>query len=73
MGASGDVRAEMCERRCASGDAFLTRRWANGDGFNAGFAVFCAGFRRGERVCGERRFASGDVASGGVRAGTVFF
>ena len=22
--------------------------------FNAGFAVFCAGFRRGERGCGER-------------------
>ena len=59
VGASGDVRAEMCERRCASGDAFLTRRWANGDGFNAGFAVFCAGFRRGERGC-----ESGDVLTG---------
>ena len=34
--ASGDVRAEMCER---------------GRIFNAGFAVFCAGFRRGERGC----------------------
>jgi hypothetical protein len=47
--------------------------------FNAGFAVFCAGFRRGERGCGERGCiltqglqgsaqgfagASGDVASG---------
>ena len=27
--------------------------------FNAGFAVFCAGFRRGERGC-----ASGDVRTG---------
>ena len=41
MGASGDVRAEMCERGCV---------------FNAGFAGFCAGFRRDERRC-----ASGDV------------
>jgi hypothetical protein len=39
MGASGDVRAEMCER---------------GRIFNAGFAVFCAGFRRGERGCASR-------------------
>ena len=61
MGASGDVRAEMCERRCASGDAFLTRRWANGDGFNAVFAVFCAVFRRGELGC-----TSGDVLTGMV-------
>jgi hypothetical protein len=36
----------MCERGCI---------------FNAGFAGFCAGFRRGERGC-----ASGDVASGDV-------
>ena len=52
----------MGERRCVSGD-----------GFDAVFAVFYAGFRRGERVCGERGFTSRDVASGGVRAGTVFF
>ena len=42
----------MCERKCANGDEFLTR----------GFAVFCAGFRRGERKC----------ASGNVRTGTNF-
>ena len=47
--ASGNVLAGMCER---------------GRIFNAGFAVFCAGFRRGERGCGERGCASGDVASG---------
>ena len=41
------VRAGMCERGCV---------------FNAVFAVFCAGFRRG-----ERGWASGDVL-----AGTVF-
>jgi hypothetical protein len=40
MGANRDVRAEM---------------WRAGMYFNAGFAVFCAGFRRGERGC-----ASGD-------------
>ena len=34
--ASGNVLAGMCER---------------GRIFNAGFAVFCAGFRRGERGC----------------------
>jgi len=46
--ASGDVRTEMCEQ---------------GRIFNAGFAVFCAGFRRGERGCGER----------GCLAGMFFF
>ena len=71
--ASGDVRAEMCERECANRDEFLTRglqcsaqgfagasgdlltgMYLQGRIFNAGFAVFCAGFRRGERGCGER-------------------
>jgi hypothetical protein len=51
-GASGDGLTGMCE-------------W--GRIFNAGFAVFCAVFRRGERGCGERGWASGDVL-----AGTVF-
>ena len=66
--ASGNVLAGMCER---------------GRIFNAGFAVFCAGFRRGERKCANRECASGDEfltrgfqcsgqgfagASGGVRA-----
>ena len=37
-GVSGDLRAGMCERGCASGD-----------GFDAVFAGFCAGFRRGKR------------------------
>lgn len=45
------VRAGMCER---------------GRIFNAGFAGFCAVFRRGEQGCGERGFANRDVASGGV-------
>ena len=53
----------MCERECANRDEFLTRGlqcsaqgFAGASGnvragmvFDAGFAVFCAGFRRGER------------------------
>jgi hypothetical protein len=45
-------RAEMCER---------------GRIFNAGFAVFCAGFRRGERGC-----ASGDVRAEMCEWGRIF-
>ena len=38
----------MCERGCVSGNVRA------GMVFNAGFAVFCAGFRRGERGCGDQ-------------------
>lgn len=47
------VRAGMCDRGCV---------------FNAGFAVFCAVFRRGEQGCAGR-----DVLAGMWLAGTVFF
>jgi hypothetical protein len=47
-GASGDMRAGMYERGCASGD-----------GFDAVFARLCAVFRRG-----ERGYASRDVRAG---------
>ncbi len=46
--ASGDMRAGMYERGCASGD-----------GFDAVFEGFCAGFRRG-----KRGYASRDVRAG---------
>ena len=64
------TRCLQCSAQCFTGESgdLLTGMCEWGRIFNAGFAVFCAGFRRGERVCGERRFASGDVASGGVRA-----
>lgn len=52
----------------AQGFAGVSRDVLAGTVFDAGFAVFCAGFRRG-----ERGWASGDVASGGVRAGMCFF
>ncbi len=42
----------MCERGCV---------------FNAGFAVFCAVFRRGERGCANR-----DVRTGMCERGCVF-
>ena len=59
MGASGDTgTAGMCERGCV---------------FNAGFAGFCAMFRRGEQGCGKQGFANRDVASGGVASGDDFF
>ena len=48
--ASGDMRAGMYERGCASRD-----------GFDAVFAGFCAVFRRGEQGC-----TSGDVLPGTV-------
>ena len=48
----------MCERGCV---------------FNAGFAGFCAVFRRCEQGCGKRGFANRDVASGGAASGDSFF
>ena len=55
---SGDVRAEMCERRCANRDEFLTRGLqCSAQGF-AG----ASGGVRGE-MC-ERGCASGDVRTG---------
>ena len=43
-GASGDVRAGTL---------------ASGDGFDAVFAGFCAGFRRGEQGCASRDVRAG--------------
>ena len=51
---SGDVRAEMCERRCANRDEFLTR----------GLQCSAQGF-----AGASGGVASGDVASGDVLAG----
>ena len=48
-GVSGDLRAGMCERGCASGD-----------GFDAVFAGFCAVFRRVEQGCDCGDIANGD-------------
>ena len=55
--ASGNVLAGMCER---------------GRIFNAGFAVFCAGFRRGERGCASGGVASWDLLTGMCEWGRIF-
>ena len=58
---SGDVRAEMCERRCANRDEFLTQ------GLQGSAQCFAGASRHLITGMCERGCASGDV-----RAGMVF-